>query len=156
MGECFWAPESIVGLTRDCPVAPLGNVLSFCPPVDEDGRYEVYEPGDFLIAHVTGYPYDPDTLTSPAFQAKLDEAVYDGAVTGYFYIGGIEAPAASGWLGGTIPNINFTDVDLPFSMQAEMDLVAPKSVGAGVFYVRVVVGGATFFGICSAGNGGEA
>lgn len=158
MSNCFWDPESVVGLSKVCTAAaPVGDVLSFVPVI-VGGYYMPYDPGTALIAHVAGYPYDPRVVCTPEFTGALESAAYTGSVTGI----------TVGINGDNYPEVNFPvlrdplppgTVFLPSSGsfgEAFGDVTASPSGSwnAGhLYYVRVEVGGQTFYGMCIPGAG---
>lgn len=162
MSNCFWDPESVVGLSKVCTAAaPVGDVLSFVPALN--GVYfETYQPGGALIAHVAGYAYAPIVELTPAFTTAIEAALYVGEVTGVAVAasGAMDAYVASQYPGLSTPlpgDVVFTTVAAPLEVQFGDNVIAgvpspPWEAGA-LLYTRVEVGGSVFYGLCAPGTG---
>lgn len=80
---CFWAPESVVGLSKVCTIAaPVGDVLSFVPYLSSEGEY--------IRAGGSGYGFfriavEDEGTCSPEFLAALTSGGVC-TITGISYI----------------------------------------------------------------------
>lgn len=163
MSNCFWDPESVIGLSKVCTAAaPVGDVLSFAPSVNSSGYFKTYQPGGALIAHVAGYAYEPMVELTPAFTTAIEDAVYVGEVTGVAVAasGAMDAYVASQYPGLSTPlpgDVVFTTVAAPLAVQLGDDVIAgipaPPGGAGPLLYIRVEVGGSVFYGLCAPGTG---
>lgn len=152
--NCFWAQDSVVGLTRDCPPqAPVGDALSFVPDIDGSAyqKADGSAYGIFLIGPSTEY-----------FDAALVAASYAGTITGISLIKGYDGsgPDTLGALEDALPGgVVFSPVSMAFPIAdgTAYDGTIGGYAAAGqsnkYYYGRVVVGSETFYGLFAVGGG---
>jgi len=155
MGECFWDPESVVGLSKVCTAAaPLGDVLSFAPPTDDDNRY--------MAANGSSYGLFKIVQWSPYFGTALEDAGSVGTITGISFIRGLDdsGPGSLGSLGDPLPSgVVFDSVTWEFPIAGggvyagTLGAYARNGDSDKYYYGRVVVGGETFYGLFAVGYG---
>lgn len=151
---CFWAPESVVGLSKVCTAAaPVGDVLSFAPSVNGSGEYvdsDGSSYGLFIIAQRTPY-----------FDTALEGAAFVGTITGISFIRGLDGsgPGSLGALGAPLPSgVVFDPVTWEFPIaggayDGTLGAFAVAGQSNKYYYGRVVVGGETFYGLFAVGGG---
>lgn len=158
MGECFWSQDSIVGLTRECPVvAPTGDVLSFTPTVDGDGYYQKADGASYGL-----FSLDVYAQSTPAFDAALSAAGFSGTINGLSFVRSFDesGPGSLGALGEVLPEgVTFAPASLSFPISdggvydGYIAAYATSDESDKYFYGRVEIGGQTFYGLFAVGSG---
>lgn len=152
---CFWAPESVIGLSKVCTAAaPVGDVLSFTPQVNGSGEY--------VDSDGSGYGLFELRQRTPYFDTALENAVFVGTITGISFIREKDGsgPDSLGGLGDPMPGgVVFDPVawDFPINDGSAYEGTLGAFAAAGqsnkYYYGRVEVGGQTFYGLFAVGSG---
>lgn len=154
MSNCFWDPESVVGLSKVCTAAaPVGDVLSFAPSVDGSGKYNA--------AGGSGNGLFKIEQRTPYLDLALEDAAFAGTITGISFIRELDdsGPDSLGGLGDPLPSgVVFDPVawDFPINggvYDGTLGAFATEGQSEKYYYGRVVVGGETFYGLFAVGSG---
>lgn len=157
MSDCFWDQESVVGLSKVCTAAaPVGDVLSFIPSIDEwgGGGYKGVDGSSFGLFKIAQW--------SPYFGTALEGAAFAGTITGISFIRELDGsgPGSLGSLGTPLPSgVVFDSVTWEFPLTGGgvynglWGAFARDGDSGKYYYGRVVVGGETFYGLFAVGGG---
>ena len=154
MSNCFWDPESVVGLSKMCTAAaPVGDVLSFAPPVNGSGEYVASDGSSYGLFELG--------QRTPYFDTALENAAFVGTITGISFIRGTDGsgPDSLGAIDDPLPSgIVFDPVTWEFPIAGgayagTLGAFATAGQSNKYYYGRVVVGGETFYGLFAVGGG---
>lgn len=159
MSNCFWDPESVVGLSKVCTAAaPVGDVLSFVPYLSGEGEY--------IRASGSAYGFfSIEVGTAEACSPEFLAALTSGGVctiTGISYIRPWDGsgPTELGALYSALPESlvwETKDWVIPISDGSIFDGYFGAYAEAGqsnkYYYGRVDAGGQTFYGLFAVGGG---
>lgn len=155
MSNCFWEPESVVGLSKVCTAAaPDGDVLSFAPSVNGSGEYVDSDGSSYGLFEIG--------QRTPYFDTALENAAFVGAITGISFIRGNDGsgPDSLGAIDDPMPSgIVFAPVTWEFPINdgtayaGVLGAYASAGQSNKYYYGRVVVGGETFYGLFAVGGG---